>query len=68
MANFVLRRTDAARLLAQTQMGWFRPLVSRTEGISATDAAALACGTWGRSARDPSLECCGIAGASPGEN
>jgi hypothetical protein len=24
MANFVLRRTDAARFLTQTQMGWFR--------------------------------------------
>src|SRR5436190_7726035 len=31
-------------------------------------AGALACGAWGRGARDPCLECRGIAGASPGEN
>jgi len=37
MNNFALRRTDAARFLAQTQMGWFGLLESRTEGISATE-------------------------------
>jgi hypothetical protein len=31
-------------------------------------AGALAGGAWGRGARDPSLECRGIAGTSPGEN
>src|SRR5947208_2513115 len=31
-------------------------------------AGALARGTWSRSARDPPLECRGIAGTSPGEN
>jgi transposase len=29
-------------------------------------AGALACGAWGRGARDPSVECRGIAGTSPG--
>jgi hypothetical protein len=37
MDNFTLRRTDAARFLAQTQMGWFGLLESRTEGMSATE-------------------------------
>jgi hypothetical protein len=37
MDNFALRRTDAARFLAQTQMGWFGLLESRTEGMSATE-------------------------------
>ena len=37
MANFVLRRTDTTRFLAQTQMGWFRLLESRTERKSATE-------------------------------
>ena len=37
MDNFALRRTDAARLLAQTQMGRFGLLESRTEGMSATE-------------------------------
>jgi hypothetical protein len=32
MDNFALRRADAARFLAQTQMGWFGLLESRTEG------------------------------------
>jgi hypothetical protein len=33
MANFLLRRTDAARFLAQTQMGWFRAvgIANRTD-------------------------------------
>ena len=33
MANFVLRPTDAARFLAQTQMGWFRAvgIANRTD-------------------------------------
>jgi len=37
MDNFALRRTDAARFLAQTRMGWFGLLESRTEGMSATE-------------------------------
>ena len=37
MDNFALRHTDAARFLAQTQMGWFGLLESRTEGMSATE-------------------------------
>ena len=37
MDNFALRRTDAARFLAQTQLGWFGLLESRTEGMSATE-------------------------------
>jgi hypothetical protein len=37
MANFVLRRTDAARFLAQNQMVGFGLLESRTEGMSATE-------------------------------
>ena len=36
MDNFALRRMDAARFLAQTQVGWFDLLESRTEGMSAT--------------------------------
>ena len=31
-------------------------------------AGALACGAWRRGARDPSLECRGVARTSPGEN
>jgi hypothetical protein len=33
MANFVLRRMDAARFLAQTQTGWFRAvgIANRTD-------------------------------------
>ena len=37
MDNFALRRTDAARFVAQTQMGWFGLSESRTEGISAAE-------------------------------
>ena len=39
MANFVLRRTDAARFLAQTQTGWVRAvrIANRREGMSATE-------------------------------
>jgi hypothetical protein len=37
MDNFALRRTDAAQLLAQTQMNWFGLLKSRTEGMSASE-------------------------------
>ena len=37
MDNFTLRLTEAARFLAQTQMGWFGLLESRTEGMSATE-------------------------------
>jgi hypothetical protein len=37
MANFVLRRMEAARFLAQTQMGWFRAVGIANRRMSAAE-------------------------------